>query len=366
MPRRRQLKQEDLEGGKINVAKAFKKLGRDIDRGFKKEISRPIQKKIIKPANKKFFKPAQKALAEAGSKIGEFTNKELLPGVVSIAMPLVSTGIGALGAEFGIPPEITSSLSENLMKEFIPKQYQSDNKYVNLISQGLNMAATGDMKGALQLGEDTLGTVAGDIGKLTGKHKVKQQVPTNQYYDPEDPHADLMLQLMSKYQTIPDLQQNQEQPETNQPIKGEQTIDYNSLNDPVYEGADIAEDADSLRITSPPYQQREGSKTGLLGAGIKKRRGRPRKTKVIEEEIEIYTKKKPSYKKFSHAKNSSLEQLLEAKADREEKEAKKAMKEMVSKQTRALTALGFGIGRPKKGSQEAKDKMARLRAMKKK
>ena len=82
------------------------------------------------------------------------------------------------------------------------------------------------------------------------------------------------------------------------------------------------------------------------------------------EEIEIYTKKKPSYKKFSHAKNSALEQLLEAHSEREEKEAKKAMKNMVEKQTKALTAMGFGVGKVVKGSPEAKERMARLRAMK--
>ena len=99
---------------------------------------------------------------------------------------------------------------------------------------------------------------------------------------------------------------------------------------------------------------------------MKKRRGRKPKKNILDEEIEVYIKKKPSYKKFSHAKNSSLEQLLEAKADREEKEAKKAMKQLVEKQSKALTSLGFGVGRPKKGSQEAKDRMAKLRAMKKK
>lgn len=381
MPRRRQI---DIDGGKINVAKAFKKLGRDIDRGFKKEISRPIRNKVIKPANKKFFKPAQKALAEAGSKIGEFTNKELLPGVVSIGIPLVSTALGALGTELGLPPEITSEISENLMKELIPKQYQSKNKYVKLISSGIDSALSGDPRDAMNFGKDLTGTVAGDVMKLTGKHKVKQQIPTKENYNPDDPYNDLLLQLFSNYQTIPKLQPNttmnteqtinyDEQDndvyeqnnigEQGQLSRQQQMYNENSLSDAIYKGSQIAPDADSLIITSPPYQQKEGSKMGLLGAGVKKRRGRPRKKHI--EEYEIYTKQKPTYKKFSHAKNSSLEQLLEANADREAKEAKKAMKNLVSKQTNALTALGYGVGRHLKGSQEMKDRMAILRSMKK-
>jgi hypothetical protein len=345
---------------KPDVAGAFKKLGHDIDKGFKEKISRP--------ANKEFFKPAEKALQKAGAEIGKFTNEQLLPGVVSVGIPLAGTALGALGAEFGLPPEITSKLSENLLKEFIPKQYQSDNKYVGMISNAIDAGLSGDQNKAMQVGQDFLGSVSGDIGKLVGKNKIKQSVPTSENFDPEDPYSDLMKQLISNYQTLPQNQQIDQQQDDSSPVMPNQpNIDYNALSDAIYKGSDISNDADSLTITSPPYQQREGSSNGLLGAGIKKkRRGRKKKEEEEEEITEVYIKKKPTYKKFSHAKNSSLEQLLEAKADREDKEAKKAMKEMVDKQSRALTALGFGITKPQKGSQEMKDRMSKLRALKKK
>ena len=42
----------EMEGGKINIGKAFKKLGSTIEKGFNKEIAKPIEKKVINPAGK--------------------------------------------------------------------------------------------------------------------------------------------------------------------------------------------------------------------------------------------------------------------------------------------------------------------------
>lgn len=406
MPRR---KTEIIGGGrrkkKPDVAGAFKKLGHDIDKGFKEKISRP--------ANKEFFKPAEKALQKAGAEIGKFTNEQLLPGVVSVGIPLAGTALGALGAEFGLPPEITSKLSENLLKEFIPKQYQSDNKYVGMISNAIDAGLSGDQNKAMQVGQDFLGSVSGDIGKLVGKNKIKQSVPTSENFDPEDPYSDLMKQLISNYQTLPQNQQMDQQQDDSSPVMPNQpNIDYNALSDAVYKGSDISNDADSLTITSPPYQQREGSSNGLLGAGIKKKR-RGRKKKEIIDDIteykpkqgtlvkkENYVIKQPKkkekkvkrveiihklpYERFQHAENASLKQLLESHNLNEQKNLNKNVSDMakyikndvenVKRNMETLQrerdfyreALGAGIKKPQKGSQEMKDRMAKIRAMKKK
>lgn len=306
-----------IEGGKIKKVN-FNKVGRDINKGFDK---------------------VNKGFATAGNEIGKFTNKQLLPAVVSAGIPLASSALGVLGTEFGIPPEITSSLSENLMKNYIPKQYQSNNKYVNLFSDALNMGLSGDTdpNSMMQLSQNLSGTIGKDLGL---DKQIKTPMPSKDAYNPDNPYQDLMLQMMMNYNPI----DTKHVKTTSQPYNQQTPIEDTSNNDEfdaIYGDSELGVKADSMKITKSPYQQKEGNINALLGSGLKKRRGRPKK-KVIEE-IEIYTKKKPSYKKFSHAKNSSLEQLLEAKSDREEKEANKAMKEMVDKQSRLLTSLGYGF-----------------------
>lgn len=63
--------------------------------------------------------------------------------------------------------------------------------------------------------------------------------------------------------------------------------------------------------------------------------------------------------KRGRRRNASLEQLIKTKQERDEKELKKGLLKVV-RQT-----LGRGVGRPAKGSPEAKEKMAKLRAMRK-
>ena len=278
MPRRRKeeccYEDYNMEGGDI-----FK----DIKKGFNKKIAKPIEKKIIKPASKKFFKPLEKGLQTAGIELGKFTNEELLPAVVSTGIPLAGTALGTLGAMYGIPPEITSSLTENLLQEYIPKQYQSKNKYVGLLGDALNMGLSGnpDPRSMMDFGSKLTGAVSSDI---FGKNKIKNPVPTSEYYNPDEPYADLMMQLLSGYPTSQTSQYKSSQEPEQQSIQP-QTIDYNSMTDAIYKTGELGEGSDSINITSPPYQQKEGSMTGLLGGGIKKRRGRPKK-KVEESSSE--------------------------------------------------------------------------------
>lgn len=69
--------------------------------------------------------------------------------------------------------------------------------------------------------------------------------------------------------------------------------------------------------------------------------------------------------KLSRTKNTSLEQLLSAKSERDEKELKKNLLEMSKTVKEDLKAVrgALGAGIRKKGSIEAKEHMARLRAM---
>jgi hypothetical protein len=116
-----------------------------------------------------------------------------------------------------------------------------------------------------------------------------------------------------------------------------QASDGNSINDPLYSNAEI--NNDSLTNKVSPFQQKEGSISGLLGSGIRKR-GRPRKSKEeIITKVEII--KKPRYKKFSHAKNSALDQLLEANEYNADKQSKKDLNDMLYRQTKMLKSMGF-------------------------
>ena len=96
-----------------------------------------------------------------------------------------------------------------------------------------------------------------------------------------------------------------------------------------------------------------GSKLGAMGAEeLQKKTGtglRKRKTG-----------------KISRTKNSSLEQLLSAKSERDEKELKKNLLEMSKTVKEDLKAVrgALGAGIRVKGSQEAKEHMAKIRAMK--
>lgn len=346
---------------KINLTKTFNKLGKDIDKGFKENISRS--------ANKEFFNPLGNEIKKAAPEIEKFAKDKVLPSVVSVGIPLASQALGMLGTELGLPPEITSSLSENLMKELIPKQYQSDNKYVNLFGTALKSGLSGNPNSFNDVSQEFMGNVQSDLSNYFGNDKISQQVPTDKYFNPDTPYDDLMMQLLSKYTPLPEEIQPQQYQQYQQPQQPQQFQQFqqpqsnNEMNDALYKNSELGKGADSLVIKSPPYQQREGNTQGLLGGGLKKKKVKKVKEISSSSEDEVYVKTKPTYKKFTHSKNKSLHQLLEANKDKEDKEAKKAMKELINKQTQKLTAEGYGLS---KGSEAMKIKMAKLRSLRKK
>jgi hypothetical protein len=291
----------------------------------------------INKANPVNYAFKNKKLVNAMGDIGQFTQNKLLPAVVSTGIPLASTALGGLATMYGGPMagQFVSGMSQNLMEQYIPDKYQSNNKYIGLLGDAMSQAFDPDPMAMMQLQQKAMGTVGQDLSRLTAP---KQKGPPRY----NSPYQDLMMQSMRMNQYINEpmqqpMQQYMQQ-YMQQPIQ-QQTSNTNTDN-AIYEEVD--ETADHAIVKKPPYQQKEGSVSGLLGGRIKKKRGRKPKNINIEE-IEINIKKKPSYKKFSHAKNSALDQLLEAKGEKEDLEAKKAIKEMVEKQTSMLKAMGFGL-----------------------
>jgi hypothetical protein len=105
-----------------------------------------------------------------------------------------------------------------------------------------------------------------------------------------------------------------------------------------------------------------GEKTGV---GLRKRRG---KGDLLHIDIDSHNSRGKSNSSmsgdgFTHAGKSSLQQLIAASKDKEEKAIRKALLEQ-SKDIKAIKSfVGAGFV---KGSPEAKEKMARIRAMRKK
>lgn len=391
----------NIEGGKIPKPKSFKQMGRELN------------KKVFKPISKGGDE-ALNAFGQVGAKLGEFTNEELLPAVKTIGIPVASGMVGLLGEELGGPmgAMVSEKLTNQLLTDNIPGQ--SKNKYVKLLGNALNTGIQGAMSGQVNpqdlmgLGDELLGNISQDtLGKP------KQSIPKSIGYDDNNPYNDIMMQLLNSYSYQPPLQSSDKQPPIDNP---------NDDNDALYSNSELGEGADSITITSPPYQQREGSMQGLLGAGLFSKKVRPysiglrpditpheqqeinrlynsytttndhtlytrlnflvshinqrmpdknpwtidelvghsrgsqkvvptnegygikkkKKSKKVPKEIDIslYIEKIP-HKRFTRAKNSSLEQLLEAQRINKENQSKKEVEELMKKQTAYLKSLGF-------------------------
>lgn len=341
-------------GGKIGIKKAFGK----VDDAFH---------------NKKFVGTMKD--------VGKFAENQILPTVVSTAIPLASTALGALATTYGGPlaGEMVSNLSSNLMEQYIPDKYQSDNPYVGMLGDALSMGASGEID-PYQL-QQLQGQFAGQVMKdITPKQP--QQIPmnypifrpppppppidyesldyTNNFqarpninislpkpveYTPENPYQDIMIQLLKNMG-----------PQGTPNTVPSSSSDGNSANDAIYGNAELGKGSDSINNKISPYQQKEGSLSGLMGSGvskyhilpyddnktgkgIKKPRGRPKKK--IEEITKVEIIKKPRHKKFSGAQNTALDQLIEASEHKKGKASKKKFDEMVEKQIRMLTVEGY-------------------------
>ena len=330
-----------IQGGKIKSMRGFTKAIHSIN-----PISQALHNKQIR-----------KGMID----LGQFTNEQLLPAVVSTGIPVASSALGALAGMYGGPvaAQLAQQTSQNLMEKYIPQSHQSKNPYTQMLGDALSMGVTGDYDPMemYSLQNQFMGQV--------DKELTRHLQPKNTY-NPDNPFQDIIYSTANAYRQyyIPEIK-----PEDNP----------NDDNDALYKNGKLGIGADSISFTSPPYQQREGSMVGMLGGDIhfdinshNMRNGRytmsgegsKKKKKSKVKKVEIV--KRLPHQKFSHSENSSLEQLLEAQEEKKEKERKKKKDLLVEKQTKALTALGYGIEKPLKGSPEMKEKMAKLRAMRKK
>jgi len=91
------------------------------------------------------------------------------------------------------------------------------------------------------------------------------------------------------------------------------------------------------------------------GTGLKKR-GRPKKVKPIKVEIQ-------ESEEFTEPENASLKQYMRAMKSKSDKDLKSSLKSMANDIERIKIASGAGLV---KGSEEAKEKMRRVREAKKK
>lgn len=305
-----------MEGGKINPIRTLAK----------------IQEKA-NPVNYAF---KNKKVSNFMGDVGQFTAKQLLPAVISTGIPLASAALGAAGTMAGGPilGQVAQQTSQNLMTKYIPQSHQSKSKYFGMLGDALASGASGDFMSLDNIGNQMMYDVSNKLNKQpTYAQPVYAPVYDRSFYEPSpSPYNDMLIKLLQQYQ-------NQPQLPVAQPIAPPVVAnDLNDDNDAMYKSAQLGNNADSMTITTPPYQQREGSMSGLLGAGVKRKRGRPKK---VIQEVEIIRISKPS-DKFSKAKNASLEQLLDATEERRVKEERKMMKKYLDRQGQIL---GFGGNR---------------------
>ena len=303
---------------KVDIGKSFKKMGKDIKKGFDKTVG-------------KAGKEVMQGFTTAGKELGNITNNELLPAITTIGMPMASTMAGMAGQYLGGPlgGMTAEALSSNIMKEYIPKKYQSSNKYIQMVGDVLNQAGKTAITGEFDP-ESAMNTA---LNLLPAEKKKKYAFSDNslnmrQLYTPDDPFRDLLTQSMRYYPPQP-------QPEPQQ-MAGFRDVN-DEENDALYKD-DMDDNYNTITIKQSPYQQKEGSSNGLLGAGIKK--------KKKKDTVKVEVVKKLPYQKFSHAKNSSLEQLLEAMEEKKAKKSKEDLLDMMTMQMEMLEDMGYN--KPKK------------------
>lgn len=289
---------------------------------------RKIDNKIDEAFHDKKFNKGLKS-------VGKYTKNKILPNVVSTAIPIASTALGAVATAYGGPMagQATQSLSQNLMEQYIPKKYQSNNKYIGMfgdaLSQGIG-AMNGDVDPNAMM--DLQNRFTSQVSKdLTPKQKSYNnmsyypQMPIQEYryerpeYNPDDPYQDLIQQYnnqmaMQQYYQQP-TQQMQNQPLISSEVSRNQTS--NEDNDALYRNATIGPGVDSITNATPPFQQMEGSMKGLLGAGIRKRPLTASDVqKISDKKMASYAKKMKTRTKNLYSEdiegaiNPSLQQYL--------------------------------------------------------
>jgi hypothetical protein len=319
------------------VRKLKLKSNRELKSTFGIDKAEKLAKKTYKQAapvlNEAFNDPdVNKAVKRAANKTSRVIKKEALPTAVTLGLPVAQMGATALGTYLTGNPmvgEMMGDFGGKVAKGYIPDKYESQNKYINLLSEGIGqipgmMSGEVDPQDMYNLGNEFMGNLQNDIfkGKKQGG---------NDYYTPYDMQ---MEQIMNPY--MPQSQSQSQSLVTNQPLSYTQKTD-NIANTPTYVGDDDTYD-DEIMIKTTPFQQKEGSSMGLMGAGVRRKRGRPRKSETVMK-VEII--KKNPYRQFSGARNKSLEQLLEANEYKQSQMTKKQMEQFMKRSGHLFDALGI-------------------------
>lgn len=297
------------------------------------KLSKNTYRQTAPIMNEAFNDPdVNKAVKRTANKTSKVIKKEALPTAVTLGLPVAQIGATALGTYLTGNPmvgEMMGDFGGKVAKGYIPDKYQSKNKYVNLLSEGIGqipgmMSGEVDPQDMYNLGNEFMGNLQSDIfkGKKQGG---------DDYYTPYDMQ---MEQIMNPF--IPQTQPQSQPPANNQPLSYTQKTD-NIANIPTYTGDDDTYD-DEIMIKTTPFQQKEGSSMGLMGSGRKKKkRGRPKKNNTIIHKVEII--KKSPHEKFQGANNASLKQLLDAQEMTKQKNLHQNLNDMTNYIKNDMNAL---------------------------
>ncbi len=269
-------KKQNIDGGKINIGKTLNK-----------KVFHKIDKSIINPIDKQVLPK----LANVGAKLGQITNKEILPTVTTLGIPVLSSVAGLAGEYLGGPigAELTSSLTENLAKNYIPKQYQSKNKYVNalsgLVNTGFNSAISGDLD---------INSLYGNMGDML------DLIPDGESHNDTKQY---MRNIIKQYQ-----------PQDNYVYDSDNNENIKMINN------------DVSNYNTELNSQHTGSINGLMGEGLKKKR-KPRK--YNKKPINVVIKKELPYMQYQHSNNAALNQLLHNKSLKNEQKYNEELLNMI-------------------------------------
>jgi hypothetical protein len=97
------------KGGKINIGKAFKNLGRDIKKGFNKEIAQPFMRDVGRPAEKAL---TSKDAMSAYKAIGKHAIEQGIP---------IATALGSMA--LGDPTGMSGAAMGNIASQYASKAY---------------------------------------------------------------------------------------------------------------------------------------------------------------------------------------------------------------------------------------------------
>lgn len=137
-----------MEGGKIDIGRAFKKLGSDIKRGFNKTIVKPFERDVIKPSEKALVPIANKAGDYITAKKGGLATDLIKYGIPaasgatlgalgSLAGPLTGVAGSALGSKLGAlgAAELQKATGTGMRKGRFAKGSQEAKDYMRMLRE---------------------------------------------------------------------------------------------------------------------------------------------------------------------------------------------------------------------------------------